>query len=77
MYEQLFFSNLFGNSRHTLVYIFYNLKVKPILEQNCFECHADDPEDLGGSLALTSKASILRGGDSGPAVNATRTGRRD
>ena len=49
---------------------FYNVQVKPILEQNCFECHADDPEDLGGSLALTSRASILRGGDSGPAVNA-------
>ena len=49
---------------------FYNLKVKPILEQNCFECHANDPDDLGGALALTSRASILRGGDSGPAVNA-------
>ena len=42
---------------------FYNVQVKPILEQNCFECHANDPEDLGGSLALTSRASILRGGD--------------
>ena len=49
---------------------FYREKVKPILTESCFECHANDPEDLGGSLALTSRASILRGGDSGPAVDA-------
>ncbi|MEL7497996.1 MAG: PSD1 and planctomycete cytochrome C domain-containing protein [Planctomycetota bacterium] len=48
---------------------FYNTKVKPILKANCFECHADDPEDLQGSFAITSHASIMRGGDSGPAVN--------
>lgn len=48
---------------------FYNSKVKPILKENCFECHADDPEDLGGSLALASRTSILRGGDTGPAVD--------
>ena len=49
---------------------FYREKVKPILVESCFECHANDPEDLGGALALTSRASILRGGDSGPAVDA-------
>ncbi|MEM9940142.1 MAG: DUF1553 domain-containing protein [Planctomycetota bacterium] len=48
---------------------FYREKVKPILAEHCFDCHASDPEDLGGSLALTSRASILRGGDSGPAVD--------
>ena len=48
---------------------FYSEKVKPILKESCFECHADDPEDLQGSLALTSRKSILRGGDSGPAVD--------
>ena len=50
---------------------FYNTKVKPILQANCFECHGDDPEDLQGSLALTSQASILRGGDSGAAVDSS------
>ncbi len=49
---------------------FYREKVKPILKESCFECHADDPEDLQGAFALTSRASILRGGDSGPAVDA-------
>jgi hypothetical protein len=49
---------------------FYTDQVKPILAESCFECHANDPEDLGGSLAITSRASILRGGDTGPAVDA-------
>lgn len=49
---------------------FYRTKVKPIFAENCNECHADDPDDLQGSLALTSRASILRGGDSGPAVDS-------
>lgn len=49
---------------------FYRDKVKPILKESCFECHANDPEQLEGSLALTSRASILRGGDSGPAVDS-------
>ena len=49
---------------------FYRDKVKPILKESCFECHANDPEDLQGSLALTSRTSILRGGDSGPAVDS-------
>lgn len=49
---------------------FYKNKVKPILVENCHECHGSDPDDLGGALALTSRASILRGGDSGPAVDS-------
>lgn len=48
---------------------FYNTKVRPILKENCFECHADDPEDLQGGFAITSHASIMRGGESGPAVD--------
>ena len=48
---------------------FYISKVKPILKENCFECHGGDPHDIKGSLVLTSRDSILRGGDSGPAVD--------
>lgn len=48
---------------------FYLDQVKPILQKHCFQCHADDPNALRGSLALTSRASILQGGDSGPAVD--------
>ncbi|SMP67574.1 Planctomycete cytochrome C [Neorhodopirellula lusitana] len=48
---------------------FYSTKVKPILAEHCFECHGDDPEDLSGGLALTSREAIRRGGDSGIAIN--------
>ena len=48
---------------------FYRQQVKPIIKEHCFECHADDPEDLQGGFAITSHASIVRGGDSGAAVD--------
>lgn len=48
---------------------FYREQVKPILQEHCFQCHADDPVALRGSLALTSRDLILQGGDSGAAVD--------
>ncbi len=48
---------------------FFVEKVKPILENHCWECHAEDLEDLGGELAITSRDALLRGGESGPAIN--------
>ena len=48
---------------------FYREQVKPILEKNCFECHGANNQDIRGGLALTSRAAILNGGDSGPAVD--------
>ena len=48
---------------------FFEEKVQPILEKSCLECHGKDPDDLGGSLALISRAAILKGGDSGPAID--------
>jgi hypothetical protein len=48
---------------------FFVDKVKPILEMHCWDCHAEDLDDLGGELAITSHDAVLRGGESGPAVN--------
>ena len=48
---------------------FFETKVEPILKQHCWKCHGDNPEKLGGRLALISSKSILHGGDSGPAVD--------
>ena len=48
---------------------FFETKVQPILAKRCAQCHADDPNELGGSLALISRKSILHGGDSGEAVD--------
>lgn len=42
-------------------------KVVPLLQARCGECHGGGPVNKGG-LTLTSRESILKGGDSGPAV---------
>ena len=47
---------------------FFNSQVKPILEQNCFQCHGGSDEVEGG-LQLTNREKILEGGDYGPAVS--------
>ena len=47
---------------------FFNSQVKPILQQNCFQCHGGGDEVEGG-LELTSREKILEGGDYGPAVS--------
>jgi mono/diheme cytochrome c family protein len=53
---------------------FFVEKIKPILQQHCFECHANDAANISGSLALTSRDSILAGGDSGAAVDLENHG---
>jgi len=47
---------------------FFNSQVKPILTQNCFQCHGGETEVQGG-LELTSREKILEGGHYGPAVS--------
>ena len=47
---------------------FFDSQVKPILEQNCFQCHGGEAEVKGG-LQLTSREKILEGGDYGAAVS--------
>ena len=44
---------------------FFNSQVKPILQQNCFQCHGGGDEVEGG-LRLTSREQILEGGNYGP-----------
>ena len=47
---------------------FFESKVKPILEANCLKCHGGGAKVRGG-LRLLSRASVLEGGDSGPAID--------
>ena len=49
---------------------FFTEKVQPLLEQNCFRCHG--PTQPKGELSLNSRAAILQGGESGPAVDLAR-----
>ncbi len=47
---------------------FFESKVRPILADHCFKCHGKDPQKFKGGLLLTSRQSILSGGDTGPAI---------
>jgi mono/diheme cytochrome c family protein len=45
---------------------FFEKSVRPLLSANCFECHG--PKKQKGGLRLDSRAALLTGGDSGPAI---------
>jgi hypothetical protein len=45
---------------------FFEKHVRAILVDHCYECHAGEESD--GGLRLDSRASVLRGGDTGKAV---------
>src|SRR5262245_46105792 len=47
---------------------FFESKVRPILAEKCFSCHSESAKKLKGNLLLDSKAGLLAGGDSGPAI---------
>lgn len=42
--------------------------VEPLLKQNCYECHSHEAKKAKGGMVLDSRASILKGGDSGPVL---------
>ncbi|MBY0229082.1 MAG: hypothetical protein K2W96_07375, partial [Gemmataceae bacterium] len=43
----------------------FEKRIRPLLVEKCLSCHGDKPK---GGLRLTSRAALLQGGDSGPAV---------
>lgn len=49
----------------------FERRVRPLLVAKCLECHGDSDPEAG--LRLTSRALLLRGGESGPAVVAGQT----
>src|ERR1700724_4334729 len=44
---------------------FFETRIRPVLATNCYSCHTTSK--LGG-LKLDSRASLLQGGTSGPAI---------
>jgi mono/diheme cytochrome c family protein len=48
---------------------FYEKQVKPLLQQQCLKCHGADEKKVKAELLLTTRASILKGGESGPAAS--------
>src|SRR5690242_10798086 len=47
----------------------YNRDVRPILSDNCFQCHGSDPKSREAELRLDLSDDAARGGESGkPAI---------
>ncbi len=46
---------------------FFETKIRPLLAEHCFKCHGDVKKPKG-DLRLNSRAALLEGGDSGPAL---------
>jgi len=50
--------------------MFFENKIRPILVENCYECHSVESTKVKGGLLLDSRDALLKGGDSGPAIVA-------
>lgn len=48
---------------------FFETRIRPVLVQHCFPCHSQQASTLQGSLWVDSLEGLLRGGDSGPAID--------
>jgi hypothetical protein len=49
---------------------FFDKEVLPLLKANCYKCHADGK--ARGGLSLADRASLLKGGETGPAISLER-----
>lgn len=47
---------------------FFEEKIRPVLVEQCYQCHAADAKQVHGGLLLDSRDSIRGGGESGPGV---------
>src|SRR5262245_6971774 len=50
---------------------FFEKKIRPVLVQHCYACHSAEAQKnrkWRGGLLLDSRAGLLKGGDSGPAI---------
>ncbi|NBN94965.1 MAG: DUF1549 domain-containing protein, partial [Verrucomicrobia bacterium] len=47
---------------------FFEQKIRPVIAENCYECHSAKAKKLKGGLYLDSKSGWEKGGDSGKAV---------
>jgi len=47
---------------------FFEKKIRPVLSEKCYKCHAENSEKIKGGLTLDTREGIRRGGDNGPAI---------
>ena len=47
---------------------FFEQRIRPVLVEHCRECHSASAKKLQGGLRMDSRAGLIAGGDSGPAI---------
>jgi hypothetical protein len=47
---------------------FFENKIRPILVDNCYLCHSQQSAKIKGGLLLDTRQGLLKGGDTGPAI---------
>ena len=47
---------------------FFESKVRPLLAQNCYQCHSEQAKILYSNLRVDGRDALLNGGDRGPAI---------
>jgi len=47
---------------------FFETRVRPVLVDRCYSCHSDRATKVKGGLRLDTRAGVLKGGDTGPAL---------
>ena len=47
---------------------FFEKKIRPVLVEQCYQCHSAKSKKIRGGLRLDSRAKLLEGGDRGAAV---------
>jgi hypothetical protein len=47
---------------------FFEKKIRPLLVEHCYECHAAGAKKIGGKLLLDHRDGLLKGGESGAAI---------
>ncbi len=47
---------------------FFERRVRPVLAEHCYDCHSKQASSIKAGLRVDSRAALLRGGSSGPAI---------
>ena len=46
----------------------FEQKIRPVLAEHCYSCHSSEAKKVRGGLRVDSRAALLKGGDTGPAL---------
>src|SRR5476651_2694244 len=47
---------------------FFEKKIRPLLVDRCYSCHSAEAKKIKGALRVDSRETLLKGGDTGPAL---------